>query len=153
MTYIHKTLEAGDKPEFPKIQSGWSDYTVIQAYDKTKEGETLVTRNGTEFIRLRCEDPAGARVNYDLFLSEKASWKIDNMLVAAGIEFSPGDDVSITPETFEGAKFRGLVKEVTEWPDIDKVAPITATDEKAPVEAEAERLQPLEEDEDTNVPF
>ena len=155
MPYLHHTSEEapGDKPEFPKVKVGWATYKVIQAYDKTKEGEPLQTRNGTDFIRLRCEDPAGARINYDLFLTEKAAWKIDNMLVAAGIHFSPGEEISITPDTFEGAIFRGLIKEITEWPNIDKVAPVVETTEEAPVEAEEEPLQPLDEDEDTDVPF
>lgn len=155
MPYIHHTSEEepGDKPEFAKVKQGWNTYKVIQAYDKNKEGQPLQTRNGTDFIRLRCEDPAGARINYDLFLTEKAAWKIDNMLVAAGIHFSPGEEISITPDTFEGATFRGLIKEITEWPNIDKVAPVVETAEEAPVEAQEGTSEAEDEDINETVPF
>lgn len=156
MPYIHHTSEEapGDKPEFAKVKQGWNTYKVIQAYDKNKEGEPLKTRtNGYDFIRLRCEDPEGARVNYDLFLTEKAKFRIDNMLEAASIHPGPGEEISITPETFMGATFRGLIKEITEWPNIDKVAPVVGTTEEAPVEAQEGTSEAEEDDTNETVPF
>ncbi len=157
MTYMHTTNPNGGGSQRKEIVPGWHNLTVSMAYDETREGEPLETRHGTPFIRLLCEDDAGARLKYDLFLTERASWKIDLLLAACDINFDEGQEVPITPALFEGRSFRGKViaeeSNGKTYTKIDRVAPTLAEPSEPPMNTGCNEDSDEDDELNEDVPF
>ena len=93
------------------LEPGWYTLEVVNAYETDQEGKPLLTRTGTPFVKLFCQDEKSETVILHLlFLDEDNARRISALLFACRIEVSDGDRVEISATTFMGCRFRGKVE-------------------------------------------
>ena len=108
---IEYTPPGNTEPNRPDLLPvGWHSFEVLACYDSNRDGEKLLTKDGDPYLKVRVEESSTGTVLYHtLFFSDKGSAKINSFLYATGIAGSNELELSISPEDFEGKRFRGLV--------------------------------------------
>lgn len=75
---------------------------------KIVEAEEKYSRSGKPMLALKLEvDPGGPKtvdVNEYLLLESGASWKVEQYLAAIGLQFAPGQEITIDANTFLGGR-------------------------------------------------
>ena len=98
-----------ERREYEILEPGWYDFRISSAYDKDPDGNDLVAKMGTPYLKFLCEEiSSGVTVPHFLFLDPEKTKKVYFFLVATGNE-PDGDEVTIAPDMFEGKEFRGKV--------------------------------------------
>ena len=98
------------EPDDEILPPGWYDLAVLQVYDKDREGNPLQAKTGTPYMKLVCQEQITGKVIWHLlFLEPDNAKKISAFLFACQVEVEDGQDVTITPDLFEGRTFRAKV--------------------------------------------
>ena len=99
----------------------WYNFTIIEAYEKNKEGEDLVTRTGTPYQKLVCQEQESETTLFHvIFLDPESPWKVMHLLKATGITYADGEDVNIFAQMWVGKRFRAKI-EVEEGTEQDQI--------------------------------
>ena len=89
----------------------WYSFTIIEAYEKNKDGENLVTRTGTPYQKLVCQEQESKTAIYHvIFLDPEKPFKVMHLLKATGITYADGEDVDIFANMWIGKRFRGKIE-------------------------------------------
>jgi hypothetical protein len=95
---------------FEILEPGWYTFAIRACYDTDKEGEPLIARTGTPYLKMLCEDiQSGTTIPHVVFLDAEKTQRLMYLLKATGNEFEDGETVTITTHMFEGKSFRGKV--------------------------------------------
>ena len=137
----------------------WYNFTIIEAYEKNKEGADLVTRTGTPYQKLVCQEQESETTLFHvIFLDPESPWKVMHLLKATGITYADGEDVNIFAQMWVGKRFRAKIEVEEGRNKIKFVEPIPSSaienflpEEKAEEPKKEEPLRDPELDED--VPF
>ena len=135
------------------LESGWYDFHVVNVYDKDRDGAALITRTGTPWMKIVCEESKGrATIFHALFLAEDNARKISALIHACRLGIEAGEEIDLTAATFMGRSFRGKVEIETGKDGItrNKITRVIQTEE--PEEPDSTPLQD-EETEKDEVPF
>ena len=106
----------------------WYNFTIIEAYEKNKEGADLVTRTGTPYQKLVCQEQESETTLFHvIFLDPESPWKVMHLLKATGITYEDGEDVNIFANMWVGKRFRAKVEVEEGRNKIKFVEPIPST--------------------------
>lgn len=142
------------------LVADWYNFTIIEAYEKNKDGAELITRTGTAYHKLVCQEHKSKTALYHiLFLDPLKPVKVMHFLNATGFSYESGEEVDISANMWIGKRFQGKV-EVEEGRNkirFVKQIPLSGPDpsipegfsEEDPPDAEPTRDPELDED----VPF
>ena len=137
----------------PILKAGWYDFEVLDAYETSREGVKLVTKDGDPYIQLKAEERAsGTWIYHSLFFSEMGAKKVNAYLHATGTTLKAGEETFLDASQFVGNQFRGKV-EITshngkQYNKITRVTPIKGEQEQT------EPTQPATDpDLEEDVPF
>ena len=137
----------------------WYNFTIIEAYEKNKEGADLVTRTGTPYQKLVCQEQESETTLFHvIFLDPESPWKVMHLLKATGIEFEHGEDVNIFAQMWVGKRFRAKIEVEEGRNKIKFVEPIPSNEIESflPEEKPEEPKKPepsKDPDLDEDVPF
>jgi hypothetical protein len=107
---MQMTYKRPEEPEPEILKPGWYDFHVAHVYDKDHEGNPLVAKTGTPYLKLVCkESVTGIFIWHLIFLEEDNAKKISALIYACGIDLVEGQQVIITQTTFLEKSFRGKV--------------------------------------------
>lgn len=137
----------------------WYNFTIIEAYEKNKEGEDLVTRTGTPYQKLVCQEQESETTLFHvIFLDPESPWKVMHLLKATGITYEEGEDVNIFANMWVGKRFRAKIEVEEGRNKIKFVEPIPSSEienflpEEKPEEPKKEE-PPTDPDLNEDVPF
>lgn len=157
MTYLHKYSSPSDGDKAAELlKPDWYEFEIVDAFETDLEGNSLITRHGDPFMKLRVlELSSGTVLFHYLFFSEQGAARINAFLHATGASISEGEEVVLKGESFLGKNFRGKV-EITrrEGKDYNQVTRVRPSE--APQEVEPEPIEETVKEnriEDDDVPF
>tara|TARA_R110002167_G_scaffold182840_1_gene383287 strand:+ start:148 stop:627 length:480 start_codon:yes stop_codon:yes gene_type:complete len=125
----------------PILKSGWYDFQVEGAFENSRDGNKLETKDGDPYIQLKClEEESGTWIYHSLFFSEMGVAKINAYLHATGTLLTAGEETFLDASAFVGNKFRGKV-EITSYngKQYNKISRVS------PIKGEQEQTEPLQE--------
>ena len=141
------------------LSPDWYNFTIIEAYEKNKEGEDLVTRTGIPYQKLVCQEHESETTLFHvIFLDPESPWKVMHLLRATGITYEEGEDVNIFANMWGGKRFRAKIEVEEGRNKIKFVEPIpsSAIENFLPEEKAEEPKKPdppRDPDLDEDVPF
>ena len=136
------------------LEDGWYDFEVVNVYDKDRDGAALVTRTGTPWLKLICEESSGkATIFHAVFMAADNARRISALIYACRIEVEAGEEIELNAATFMGRVFRAKVETETGNDQVRRNKIIRAIrTEEAPDEP-TEAQQEEEPEEEGEVPF
>ena len=153
--FTFPTSEDSGRPDFEILEPGWYDFTVNQCFDSWRDGTPLVSKHGTEYLKILCEEhESGKTLMHVLFLDAEKPFRVVPFLTATGYHYAGGDAVSISAGMFTGKQFRGQVEVANGMHRIVRTEPIQSMQVKeafAPLPAEA--TTPTDPELEEDVPF
>lgn len=133
------------------LVAAWYNFTIIEAYEKNKDGAELITRTGTAYHKLVCQEHESKTALFHiLFLDPLKPVKVMHFLNATGFSYESGEEVDISANMWIGKRFQGKVEVEEGRNKIRFVKQIPeGFSEEDPPDAEPTRDPELDED----VPF
>lgn len=111
------------------LSPDWYNFTIIEAYEKNKEGEDLITRTGIPYQKLVCQEQESETTLFHvIFLDPESPWKVMHLLKATGITYEDGEDVNIFANMWVGKRFRAKIEVVEGRNKIKFVEPIPSSE-------------------------
>ena len=66
-----------ERGEYEILEPGWYDFRISSAYDKDSDGNDLVAKTGTPYLKFLCEEiSSGVTIPHFLFLDPEKSKKV-----------------------------------------------------------------------------
>ena len=96
------------------LPPAWYSFEVLACYDTNRDGETLVTKEGDPYLKVKVEEAStGSILYHSLFFSNQGGGKLNSFLFATGLAGDQEIELNIKPVDFIGKRFRGLVAVAT----------------------------------------
>lgn len=93
------------------LEPGLYEFTILNAYDLDLLGEPLVSKSGTSYFKLVCQEmTTEVTIFHYLFLESTQAAKVSVFLTAIGYDFEDGEEIKLSPDTFKGHFFQGRVE-------------------------------------------
>jgi len=142
----------------PILEPAWYNFHVLDAYETSRDGAKLVTKDGDPYIQLKAEEGGtGTWIYHSLFFSEMGAKKVNAYLHATGTTLKAGEETFLDASQFVGNQFRGKV-EITsyngkQYNKITRVTPIKGEQEQTEPMETIQPSKPVDPDLEENVPF
>lgn len=150
------TYRRPKEKSYELLEPGWYTFEIINAYDTDPEGKPLVTRSGTDYVKLVCQEiHSETFIFHYLFLEAEQAAKVSAFLAAIGMKLEDGEEIQLNAETFLQHLFSGRVENSPGKDGItrNKITRVTTQAQPEPEPEPEEESEEVKEEEADEVPF